>query len=225
MNRSGQKGFTLIEILIAVVVFSIVITLLLSSFRAFMLSSKRVKDELTDSSRLSTVFSRIRQDLQSVFLVRPPRYTIPETLSDPDLYRMVGEKENIGYAAASTLMFSSLAHTDISGSSRPGAARIAYYLKENENGAFDLHRSDFTSPYPEEIRSCIDPVLCRDLTGFEITYIDVNGDEYSTWDSESAEFKYAFPVALRFNFSFGNGETLTNFVISVDIPVGRAPIE
>jgi len=80
-------------------------------------------------------------------------------------------------------------------------------------------------PFPEELEACSDPVLCRDISGFEIIYRDFNGDEYNFWDSEAEEFKYTFPTSIDFKITSGSGEETRIFVISIALITGRQPIE
>ncbi len=221
----NKNGFTLIEVLIAITVFSIVVVLLFSSFKAFMVSTQTVKDELRDSQKMSIVFNRIRQDLLSIYIVQPPRYRTPEFNSDPDPYRMVGELENINHKTVSTLMLATFAHTNINAVDRPGAARVVYYVKENSDEGLDLYRSDSAAPYPEEIKRCFDPVLCTNVKGFEITYIDNNGDEHTNWDSDDTDFGYSYPKSIEFKILTGSDETSNTHTIAVNLQAGRNPIE
>ncbi len=227
MNRpvKDNKGFTLVEILIAILIFSVVISTLFSSFKAFIISSENVKEVVAHSEKIRNVFKRISLDLESIYVLQPPRYKKPEFDSDPDPYRFEGKEENLGQSVVSTLVFPSFAHAGFGSDQRIGVARIVYYLKENKNNLYDLFRADALQPFPEELESCLDPVLCRDISGFEVAYKDVNGDEYKVWDSEDQEFKYAFPASIDFKITFGAGEQSQVFEISTSLVSGRQPIE
>jgi len=60
------KGFTLLEILVAVLIFAIVIATLFSSFKAFIISSEGVKEDLLRTEKIATVYKRISLDLESI---------------------------------------------------------------------------------------------------------------------------------------------------------------
>ena len=212
-----STGFTLLEILIAVLIFAIVIATLFSSFKAFMISSEGVKEDLLQTEKIATVYKRISLDLESIFVLQEPRYSKPEFDSEPDPYGLLGNKETIGQKIVSALEFSSLAHAKTGMDKRAGVARIAYYIRENESNGLDLCRADVLSPFQDAIRSCTDPVLCQNISKFEIIYQDFNKDEYKFWDSESLEFKYAFPSAIDFKIIFGTGEQQQKFVMSFNI--------
>ena len=224
-TKDNSRGFTLVEILIAVLIFSIIISILFSSFKAFIISSEKVKEEIAHSEVIKNVFKRISMDFESIFILQPPRYKKPQFNSDPDPYSFVGKEVTVGQQVVSSMVFTSLAHAKLGVNQRDGVARIAYYLKENENNMYDLYRADALPPFPEEPESCSDPVLCRDISGFEVLYKDFNGDEYRFWDSEAEEFKYTFPVSIDMKIIFGSEQRQQVSVITIGLVTEREPIE
>ncbi|MCD4736126.1 MAG: prepilin-type N-terminal cleavage/methylation domain-containing protein [Bacteroidales bacterium] len=224
-TKDNSRGFTLVEILIAVLIFSIIISILFSSFKAFIISSEKVKEEIAHSEVIKNVFKRISMDFESIFILQPPRYKKPQFNSDPDPYSFVGKEVTVGQQVVSSMVFTSLAHAKLGVNQRDGVARIAYYLKENENNMYDLYRADALPPFPEEPESCSDPVLCRDISGFEVLYKDFNGDEYRFWDSEAEEFKYTFPVSIDMKIIFGSEQRQQVSVITIGLVTERELIE
>lgn len=227
MNKQTLKkqGFTLVEVLVAILIFSVVVTILFSSFNAFIISSKNAKAEVEQSEKIRQVFKRIRMDFESIFVLQPPRYKKPEFNSDPDPYRFVGKTVIDGQQVISSMIFPSLAHVRFSPDQRGGVARIAYYLKENNNNLYDLCRADRLLPFPEETASCPDPVLCRDVSSFEVVFQDLNGNTHTEWDSESETFQYTFPEQVHLKIYFGAGENRRGTFISIDLKTKREPIE
>ncbi len=223
--RTDNRGFTLLEILIAIVIFAIVIAMLFSTFQAFIISSEKVKENVLQIDAIANIQKRITLDLESLYLLQIPRYKKPGFDSEPDAFSLLGNEETIGQEVVSFLTFSSLAHVKFGTDQRSGVARIAYYVRENEDKGLDLCRADVLPPFPQEIKSCTDPVLCRDISGFEVVYKDQNADEYRYWDSESQEFKYTFPLSVNLKIIFGSKEHTQTAVISIDIVQGREPIE
>ncbi len=223
--RIDNRGFTLLEILIAISIFAIVIAMLFSTFQAFIISSEEVKEDVRQIDTITNIQKRITLDLESLYILQTPRYKKPEFDSEPDAFGLVGSEETIGQKVVSLLTFSSLAHVKLGTDQRSGVARITYYVRENENNSLDLCRADTLLPFREDIKSCTDPVLCRDISGFEIIYKDQNADEYRYWDSESQEFKYTYPLNINLKIIFGSTEHTQAAVISIDIVQGRKPIE
>lgn len=225
MGKNSCPGFTLLEVIIAILIFAIIITTLFSSFDAFIISSEGVKKDIIHNEKIRKTFKRIRMDLESLYVLQPPRYQPPQFDSGPDPYRFIGTETTMGQDSVSTMIFTSLAHVNIGADQRSGVARIAYYLKENKTDTYDLYRSDALYPYPEEIESCYDPVLCTDISGFKIIYKNENNDPYETWDSDDKEFQYGFPTSVDISIFFGSGENSRISEFSIDLGTGREPIE
>lgn len=221
-NTLGKKGFTLIEILVALVILASIMVLLYSSFNAFLISSQRIKEAVLDQEKISVVSRRITQDMEAIFITQPPRYRVPEFDSDPDPYQMIGVQETMNQTTISSIIFTSLAHVDIKTDPRAGVARISYYLKPNDKNSFDLYRSDTLWPYPETAQSCHDFVLCTAVSGFEIIYIDTDGEEHTSWDSDSEDINFSYPKSIEFKLMTGSGDNLRSFAVIIDLLTGRS---
>lgn len=225
MNKQRCKGFTLVEVLVSILIFSILMSTLFSSFKAFIISSEYLKDDVTHGEKIRNVLKRINTDLESLVVLQTPRYKKPEFNSDPDPYGFIGQEETLGRNVVSSMAFTSFAHAMLGVDQRAGVARISYYLKENENNTYDLYRADALFPFPEEMESCTNPILCRDISGFELVYTDFNGDEHRYWNSDDQEFEYAFPISMDLKITLGSGENRQVFETSISMVSGRGPIE
>jgi general secretion pathway protein J len=164
-------------------------------------------------------------DLEAVYVVQPPRYQKPEFNTDPDPHGFIGHEQTIGQEPAAFMRFSSLAHVAIGSDQRAGVARIAYYVKENNTHTYDLYRSDTLPPFPQDPKSCTDPVLCKNIKGFEVLYTDHNGDDHKYWDSDSEEFNHTVPAGIHLTLRCGSDEKSRAFDFSVDLAAGREPVE
>ena len=227
MNKGikRESGFTLIEVLMAIVIFSVVMTALFSSFKAFIVSSETVKNDIDHNEKIRGAYNRISLDLESVYIPQFPIYKRPEFNSDPDPYRLAGSEDIIGQQVVSSLTFTSFAHAVYNGGTRKGLARISYYLKKNENDTYNLHRSDTLWPFPEETAACSDPVLLKGITGFSITYTDTESEEFRNWNSDDEEFDFAFPKSLEFKITHGLDDKKIQTVFAIPIRSGRPAIE
>ncbi len=75
-----RQGFTLLEILIAILIFAVVIATLFSSFKAFIVSSEGVKANVLQIETITNVYKRISLDFESIFVLQKPRYKKHELL-------------------------------------------------------------------------------------------------------------------------------------------------
>jgi len=220
-NSGKAGGFTLIEILVAVVIFGVLMTTLFSSFNAFIHSTSAVKDQINSISRNRNASQRILKDLAALYIVHPPRYEKPGFDSAGDPFRMVCDETSVSGSSFSRLRFASSGHISLDGSDAAGIARIVYYVRRNSSG-FDLCRSDTLSPFSDFHPSDCDPVVCRDITAFEITLFDRDGNDYVRWDSEAEVFDFTVPVSLNIRIVFNDGEAVET---GLALPVQRRPLE
>ncbi len=225
MQISNDSAFTLIELLITILIFLIVMTMLFSSFNAFITSGEVVRENLKNTDKIATINKRVQLDFESLFLLHPPRYKKPAFDSDPDPYRFTGEETMVGQQVVSTVEFTSTAHVKNGQDQRQGVARIAYYPRENDDGTFNLYRADSLPPFADDIASCSDPILFKGLNGFEILYTDFEGQEYKHWDSEDEEFHFTMPKSLKIKLTFGTEDKIQTIIIPISIINGREPIE
>ncbi len=215
-----EPGFTLVEILVTVTIFSVVILTLFSSLRLFLTSTDIIKKEVLQIEKITTSFKQITTDIQMIFIAHPPIYLKPEFDSEPDQYRLEGQD--------SELSFASLSHANYNNDLIESVVKIIYYLRPNDNNVFDLCRKQILQPYSDIEKSCSDPVLVSDVLSFEISYVDHEGETNDSWDSESSEFEYQFPAAVNFMIKFYNGdkEDKENKIETlVSLPVKRMPVQ
>jgi general secretion pathway protein J len=219
------KGFTLIEILLAFLILGIVLTTVLASFNAVFSTT----DALDSGSRYfemaKNCLNRMTQDLQALYVRQPPLYKKPEFNDPPDLYRIVGSTAETGGTGFAALRFASSAHIQLEKSRRDGIAEIVYYVQARDDGNMVLKRADNLYPYPEFEEKGADPVLCNNLKSLEFKYYDTDGDEFDEWDSDSDEYAYATPAAIRIRLEIGNETTSYEFETTVHPAARRDKIE
>lgn len=213
------------EILVAVLIFSVIMTALFTSFRAFILSSRRVKEQVLRDDAVLTLNRRLRLDLEAVFVTRPPRYQKPEFDADPDPYRFFGKQETLGDRVVSSFFFASAAHVGNLTDRRNGVARIGYYVRQNPDQTLDLCRADRLPPFPGDVGSCADPVLCRDMTEFSAEFVDADGEAHTAWDSDGEAYRWSLPVGVRLSITMGSGDDRQTIETFVRLGAARGPLD
>jgi general secretion pathway protein J len=219
--RKPKSGFTLMEILLAIFIFSIIVTTVFGSFRAVFSSTGRIEDGIKTYVMAKNCLNRMILDLQSIQIAMPPAYRKPNFNSDPDPYRIVGDASSAGSLSFARLRFTSLAHVSFGADTRKGIAEIVYYVQETENDAYVLRRSDTLYPYQDFEEKASDPVLCERVKSLTFTYYDAEGTDYELWDSESDEHKHATPKAIGVKLEIGDSSTAVVFETTVSLPVHR----
>jgi general secretion pathway protein J len=218
-------GFTLIEILLAFLILGIVVTTVLASFNAVFSTT----DALNSSSRYfdmaKNCLMRMTLDLEAAHVQQPPLYKKPEFDDPPDPYRMVGSIAEVGGTSFAKIRFASTAHIPLEKSRRGGLAEIVYYVQAKNDGQVVLKRADHLYPYPDFEESGGDPVLCTDLKSLAFKYYDADGAEFDEWDSESDEYQYATPAAIRIQLEIGDETTSYAFETTVHPATRREKIK
>ena len=157
-----KKGFTLMEVLIAVAILSIVLAALYSTF---FLSHRAI--EGMDESMLKLQESRkaidiLRCELDSSYYDGKEVNTFIK-IQDRDVYGK--QASQISFTAFSTL--------------RPGLSRVSYYI-EDKDGKLNLLKK-IGSPYSKEETEGVD--IIEDLEGFNVE-AKYNDTWVKTWDTD-----------------------------------------
>jgi general secretion pathway protein J len=220
-----SNGFTLMEILLAFLILGIVVTTILASFNAVFSST----DTLNSSSRFyemgKSCLNRMALDLEAFYAHLPPLYKKPDFDDPPDPYRIVGSTIDVGGTNFATIRFTSWAHIPLGISKRKGIAEIVYYVQAKNDGQMVLRRADHLYPYPEFEESAGDPVLCNTIKSLVLKYLDADGSELDEWDSESDEYGYATPAAIRIALVIGDETIAHDFETTVSLAARREKIE
>lgn len=235
LSHHRSQGFTLFEILIALFIFSVVVTTIFGSYRAVFSSVEPIERGITDFEMGTNCLNRMVLDLKSAYVLPRYAYSQPGFDDPPDPFRMVGDGSYSGGGSFSRFRFTSLAHVGMGGGVRDGVAEIVYYVDQSNGGRANgggpdeggavLKRSDTLPPYPEFEPEGGDPVLCENVKALTFTYYDEEGTEFEAWNSEAGEFKYGTPRAIRIKLETGDESGSLFFETMVDFPVYREKIE
>jgi len=225
-SRKPEKGFTLMEILVATAILAIVVTTVLASFNT-VFSTTEVLDESADTYEMAkNCLKRMVFDLESVYVTQRPIYKPPELDQPPDPYRLVASVQDTGGTGfAQNLRFTSRAHVGLEKSVREGIAEIIYYVQARDDGHLVVKRADNLYPYPEFEERGSDPTLCRYVKSLSFKFYDKNGDEFDVWDSDSEEFGYATPKAIGIKLELATKTASHTFETMVSLPLSRDKAE
>jgi hypothetical protein len=86
---------------------------------------------------------------------------------------------------------------------------------------FNLHRSDRLFPYETEIDPCTDPILARHIHGFTLTFLDHQGEEHDSWDSDAESFDFALPARVTISLQMAPEPSGRQLNTGIALPVSR----
>ena len=210
-----ERGFTLIEILIAIFILGLVLATIYASFSGILKTSHQMEEEGNIYKMARTSLERIIKDLSSLqpasgsFDFRAEK----KTLSKRDFY-------SLSFWSASHLAFG-----ENEGEGRPAA--ISYYVQEDEGGnSFSLWRSDVSGAKPDKEKNTNGGfVICQNVDSLSLRFYDSTGNELESWDSSSStEQKDKAPVAVKIELDLVNSndkEKPYKFMTKVFLPVKK----
>ncbi len=202
-EKSG--GFTLLELLLAIFIFSIVISSIYGAYTATFRVAKSAEFETEVQHRARIALERITEDLKA---------TLQGTNGE-----MVGESQDIDGRRADTLAFKTLSHINFNQEiDDPHLATVKYVVESDEGtGLFRLYRADVTwlpgVTVDQDLKGFL---LCDKLWEVQFLYTNDQDEEDDSWDAVAAalgsptgsgkQFPKMIQVSLRFANSTGDGE-------------------
>jgi prepilin-type N-terminal cleavage/methylation domain-containing protein len=227
-SRRPVSGFTLIEILVAISVFAVLVSVVLGSLKFLLSKTDLMKEGITIYEEARISLDRISTDLRAVYVSVAPGYKIPDIDDDPDPYRFFCEASGND---DTRLEFTAFSHLPLGGGIPATAGKIMYYLQETEDDGWVLMRSDQalkvdddSERFPDRDDAGTDPVLCRNVKTFRIICFDQDGKEYESWDSDANDVSYATPAAVLVRMEIEGLHGVHTFETSVAMPVFRKKV-
>lgn len=223
-DKPHVSGFTLAEILVAISIFAVLVSIVLGSLTFLLSKTVSIKDGITVFEEARGCLDRLSTDIMATYVTVEPGYDPPGFNDDPDPYRFVCET-SIG--ADTRLEFTAFSHLPLGGGVPAKAGHIVYYLFETERDGTVLMRRDTTLKTDEtaerfsDLETGTDPILCRHVKSFTVICLDEDGTEYESWDSDSDDFSRATPTAVRVSIEIETGQGGYLFETMVSLPVFR----
>ncbi len=218
----GRKGFTLIEILVAIFLFSLIMATLYTSFNTVFSSVAPLEKSSESYAMAKNAFSIMTADLMAAYISLPPYWKKPDfDEAEPDRHLLKGEMMTLATEPFHRLRFSTMNHISFNEVRGKGVSEIVYYVTQNPEGGFVLRRFDQLYPHKEFEESGLDPVICESLRSFEVRYFDEEGEEQEVWDSESDTYGYATPASVFIRIAVGGNERDAIFETRVTLPLCR----
>lgn len=157
-----DKGFTLIEVLLAIFIGSIVLTVLYASLFQIIKAKDRIEEELELYHEARVVISKITKDLAMAF---PRGLVNSETTNIPLPYFYA-----VRDGDQSSLSFTSLSRMPTHGTRESDQTEISYFLQPvPESDLFALMRKD--NPTIENERGGTQYPMSERVVGFHLTYL------------------------------------------------------
>jgi prepilin-type N-terminal cleavage/methylation domain-containing protein len=213
----GVGGFTLVEILIAIVIISIVLSTVYVSYSNTMriVHDIEYEDQLYKTAR--TAMDRMIKDLSS----------LQTSAGDFDFH---AEKKMFRNRQFYSLTFWAASHLALGEGEGDGApAVISYFVQKDEaQEGFSLYRADVPGAKPSPGKNISGGyVICRNIDSFNLKFYDYSDNEVESWDTTSAyedEQQGKAPVSVKIELALvnaNNREAPYKFMTKVFLPVKK----
>ena len=218
----NRRGFTLLEILIAMFIFAVVLTTIFTSYTGTFRIIDETESQADIYAMARIVLARIQEDLESISFKEAKTSEPEEGL--PQSATFLGENNEINGRDADSLRFLSRAHIIFDEKDEnPGIARISYYVSENEEGDdLVLYRSDTPELEEPSEEGTGGLILCDGLYSINVTYYDADDESHEHWDASGTEFRNQLPKMVSILLEFVNDESPEKphkFMTSVALPM------
>lgn len=219
--RDDKSGFTLIEVLIAVAITVIALTMLYSSFSQLITAKRRVETENELIQEANTLLLKMRHDLVNAFPRGNINSQVSSQVSSPSAYSyFTGRLEGNN----SRIAFTSFAKDPTHYSTQSGQSEISYYLvplRGEREDMFALMRKDNYWIGNDEAGAAY-PISERVLS-FRVNFLSErspgSADEQEVWEWNSSVMR-GFPKAVQVQIILlGNGGQEEAHSMIVAIPV------
>jgi general secretion pathway protein J len=195
-DHLNSRGFTLIEIMIAIVILGMVLSTVYVAYSGTMKIVQEMEYESNIYKMARTTLDRLIRDLTSIQQVG-------------GVYKLQAETGTIGNHAFGSVIFPSAAHLAFDENEMDGSmAQIGYFVEEDEGGGnFSLRRSDLLNLSSTKEKSKSGGyVICRNINSLNFKFYDSNGKDYDSWDSASNTNaqKGKVPLAVQIEISLVN---------------------
>ena len=206
-------GFTLVEILIAIFILSLVMATVYASYTGILKNSRQLEEEGNIYKMARVSMDRLIKDLSSL-------------QKSSDSFDLHSEKIKLGNREFHSVSFWSASHLAFGEDESEGRpATISYYVQESDNGkSFSLLRSDLSGAKPDQTKKADSGfIICKNIDTFRLTFYDSAGGEFDSWSASSVpgQEKGKAPEAIKIELSLVNpadSEKPYKFMTKIFIP-------
>lgn len=206
-HKSG--GFTLLEVLLAIFIGAIVLTVLYASFFQIISAKDSVEDKLELYHEARVIISKMTEDLSMAY----PRGMIYPVQGASASSFFVGKAEG-QQGEFSSVDFMSLSHAAGINSGDSDQTEITYYLKPvPQSDLFFLMRRE--NPRMGGSSSVVEYPVSERVVGITLTYMMSNGGGFiNNWDSaQTASLPKAVGITLTLKSAKGEDYEFNSIVL------------
>jgi general secretion pathway protein J len=192
----GRRGFTLLEIIVAVAITAAIGATIAAAFTSGFRAKELVESEAEQYRGLRTSLDRMVREISAAFV--SDRYDVRR-------YRDQSERPTNFIGSRDRLVFTSLAHQRLYADAKESDQMVVEYsvkssTKKGAHSQQDLMRRENPNVYGEDKmeRGGLEDVLLEDVKRVEFSYWDSDQKDWvNDWDTRKLEKKSILPTRVR----------------------------
>jgi general secretion pathway protein J len=224
-SKKDIKGFTLIEMMLAIAISVVVVGTVYVTFYQSHKVTQSIMEQTEVYQMARLCMDRMMKDLNCIYF-SPYLVLDDQMMSNPKAselaqkYRFIGKNEVNGTSDTDRLYFTTT--SDIGLGDKSGILNeVDYELKEDPDnkGLYFLIRREDNKPHDGITDSARNPgmEIAENVVSMNIVYYDKTGKESDEWDATSTT-EPALPYMIKITLTFKNGKDTYSFT-SVASPV------
>jgi len=220
----SDKGFTLLEVLLAFFIFSILFITIYSSYSGSFKTINMTEYQMELYRKAAIALERISEDLQSSYISVLP----PDSFGKPAEYtQFLGEDNDLNAREADSLSFFSRIPPLFAEADETVSGQLITYsvIQGSKDDELILLRSE-NPEFMDEVEERDGLIVSDGLHAINLTYFDDDGEAHDNWDSDSDEFGGRLPSMVSISLEFLNNENPEaplKVMTSVALPVNYLP--
>ena len=220
----SHKGFTLLEVLLAFFIFSILFITIYTSYSGSFKTIDMTEYQMELYRKAAIALERISEDLQSAYISLLP----PDSFGRPAEYtQFLGEDNDMNASEADSLSFFSRIPPLFTEADETVSGQLITYsvIQGSKDDELILLRSE-NPEFMDEDEEKAGLIVSDGLQAVNFTYFDDDGDAHDSWDSDSDEFGGRLPSMVSISLEFLNNENPDaplKVMTSVALPVNYLP--
>lgn len=196
-----MRGFTLLEVLISIVILAVIMVAIYAMYTSSV-GAIHIADQKSQVFQMARIaLDRMTKDLESSF--------IASDLSNKEIrLGMIGKDQVIDDKPADRLDFTTLTHLALDERSvRTDLCEIGYQLvADPEEEGFILYRRDDGILDDNLTDGGSSYELARGVGGLDITFQDINGEEFDNWDTQEGKPSHELPMLITIRLTIKDQE-------------------
>jgi general secretion pathway protein J len=192
--RHAERGFTLMEIMIAVAITAMMGAIVAMSFHTSFHAKEEVEGEIEYYRMVRTAMSRMAREIGSAYV--SDRY-------DPTKYRDQNDRPSNFIGERDHLTFTSFAHQRLYTDAKESDQMVVEYsvkasTEKGAHGRMDLIRRENPIVQDHMDRGGTEDVLFEGIKKIEFSYWDTDKQEWTRdWDTRRLDRKTILPTRVR----------------------------